>query len=48
MISGVFTLAAMTGFFCVTWWAYTRHNVRRFRDAAALPLDDGPAAERRS
>lgn len=48
MISGVFTLAAMTGFFCVTWWAYTSHNRQRFAEAAALPLEDSARAEPRS
>lgn len=48
MISGVFTLAAMTGFFCVTWWAYTSRNRQRFAEAAALPLEDAASSEHSS
>lgn len=38
MISGIFTIAAMTAFAGITWWAYSRRNTARFEEASRLPL----------
>lgn len=44
MISGIFTVAAMTAFAGITWWAYSRRNTARFEEASRLPLrEDEPA-----
>jgi len=44
MISGIFTVAAMTAFAGITWWAYSRRNTARFDEASRLPLhEDDPA-----
>ncbi len=40
MISGLMIVALMTGFLCITWWAYSSRNSERFADAARLPLED--------
>jgi cytochrome c oxidase cbb3-type subunit 4 len=40
MISGLMIVALMTGFLCITWWAYSSRNRDRFADAAQLPLQD--------
>ncbi len=40
MISGIFTIAAMTAFAGITWWAYSRRNTARFDEASRLPLAD--------
>lgn len=43
MISGIFTIAAMTAFAGITWWAYSRRNTARFDEASRLPLrEDEP------
>ena len=45
MISGIFTVAAMTAFAGITWWACSRRNTARFDEASRLPLvEDEPAA----
>ncbi|WP_293391437.1 cbb3-type cytochrome c oxidase subunit 3 [Nevskia sp.] len=38
MISGIFTIAAMTAFAGISWWAYSRRNTARFEEASRLPL----------
>lgn len=40
MISGVFTIAAMTAFAGISWWAYSRRNTARFETASRLPLGE--------
>lgn len=44
MIAGVVTIAAMSAFGGIVWWALARKNQARFAEAARLPLDDEPAA----
>ncbi|TJY63008.1 cbb3-type cytochrome c oxidase subunit 3 [Sinimarinibacterium sp. CAU 1509] len=40
MISGILIIVLMTGFLCITWWAYSSRNKERFADAAQLPLEE--------
>ncbi|MDP3294005.1 MAG: cbb3-type cytochrome c oxidase subunit 3 [Nevskia sp.] len=40
MISGIFTIAAMTAFAGISWWAYSRRNTARFEEASRLPLGE--------
>ena len=43
-IMGVMTVLFIVCFVGWTWWAYSKHNRRRFEDAARLPLSTGDEA----
>jgi cytochrome c oxidase cbb3-type subunit 4 len=44
VIAGLVTIAAMSAFAGIVWWAMARRNQARFAEAARLPLDDEPPA----
>lgn len=48
MLSGIFTALALVSFLGVVFWAWDKRNVKKFEEAAQLPLEDEPLTGGRS
>ncbi|HMV39196.1 MAG TPA: cbb3-type cytochrome c oxidase subunit 3 [Plasticicumulans sp.] len=46
VVRSVFTVLMFVIFIGIVWWAWSRHNRKRFDDAASLPFADEDTARR--
>ena len=45
-LRSAFTVISFATFIGIVWWAWSRHNRKRFDDAASLPFADEDTARR--